>query len=58
MKRSCEIDVYLVPKQLSEYYYLTDTLHKPLTFLRLVEYCKRLGRKVLAFCNSIDMVHR
>ena len=48
----------MVPEQLHEFYYVTDTLHKPLTFIRLIDYCMRNEQKVLVFCNSIDMTHR
>ena len=51
-------NVFMVPEQLHEFYYVTDTLHKPLTFIRLIDYCMRNEQKVLVFCNSIDMTHR
>ena len=48
----------MVPEQLHEHYYVCEAIRKPLVFMQIVSQLLAEEKKVLAFCNSIDTVHR
>ena len=50
--------MFILPDQLHEHYYVCEAIRKPLVFLQLVSQLLGAAKKVLAFCNSIDTVHR
>lgn len=53
-----QIDVFTVPEELHEQYYVCEPVRKPLYLLSIVQSLLLQNKKILTFCNSIDTVHR
>lgn len=54
----CSLDVFTVPEELHEHYYVCEAIRKPLYLLSIIQSLLMQNKKILTFCNSIDTVHR